>query len=298
MRPDKKGEQLYGSETAVVQPKRYLIAFDLDCTVLPKVDEIDERTIKAFRMAREQGHIPVIASARHFNMMRWVYEAMGLDSPVCALNGAHVFHPYDESFAPSECSISPMMTRRIIEAAFEYESHIPMYVEYKNALWYTEGHHGKYYRERMNTSEPATIFDKSSIPDTPASRIIITPPDNEAVRAIEDMVAAAGQDEVTAASWDFMPATEDVSHIRMSLCSAGADKWYAIERIARFYGIPNEDIYAFGDMWNDFMMIENAGHGYALLGSEAAQKSKAKNITRYTCEECGVADIIEREILR
>ncbi|MGI6166670.1 MAG: HAD-IIB family hydrolase [Eubacteriales bacterium] len=281
-----------------MQQKRYLIAFDLDCTVLPKVDEIDERTVKAFRMAREQGHIPVIASARHFNMMRWVYEAMGLDSPVCALNGAHVFHPYDETFAPSECSISPKMTRRIIEAAFEYRCHIPMYVEHKNALWYTEGHHGKYYRERIRTSEPATIFDKSNIPDTPASRIIIMPPDNEAVRAIEAVATAAGPDEVIAASWDFMPATEDVSHIRMSLCSAGADKWYAIERIARFYGIPNEDIYAFGDMWNDFLMIENAGCGYALLGSEAAQKSKAKNVTRYTCKECGVADIIEREILR
>jgi HAD superfamily hydrolase (TIGR01484 family) len=265
--------------------------------VLPEVDEIDERTVKAFRRAREQGHIPVIASARHFNMMRWVYEAMGLDSPVCALNGAHVLHPYDESFAPSECSISPMMTRRIIKAAFKHRCHIPMYVEYKNALWYTEGHHGKYYRERIRTSDPAIIFDKSTIPDTPASRIIITPPDNEAVRTIEAMVAADGPDEVIAASWEFLPATEDVSNIRMSLCAAGVDKWYAIERIAGYYGIANEDIYAFGDKWNDFIMIENAGCGYALLGSDAARESKVKHITRYTCAECGVADVIECEIL-
>ena len=100
-----KNTQTTKREAATVHP-RYLIAFDLDCTVLPEIDKIDERTVKAFRAARGQGHIPVIASARHFNMMRWVYEAMELDSPVCAINGAHVFHPYDESFPPSECSIS------------------------------------------------------------------------------------------------------------------------------------------------------------------------------------------------
>ena len=266
--------------------------------MLPEIDKIDERTVKAFRAARGQGHIPVIASARHFNMMRWVYEAMELDSPVCAINGAHVFHPYDESFPPSECSISSVMTRRIIEASFEYKCHIPMYVEYKNALWYTEGHHGQYYRVRIDTSEPATLFDHSTIPDTPASRIIITPPDNEAVRAIEAIAAAAGPGEVIATSWDFLPAKADVGHIRMSLCSVEADKWYAIERIAGFYGIPQSDIYAFGDLWNDYKMIENAGHGYALLGSDAARESKSKNVTRFTCAGCGVADVIEREILR
>jgi Cof subfamily protein (haloacid dehalogenase superfamily) len=284
-------------EAATARP-RYLIAFDLDATVLPKIDEIDERTVRAFRAAHGQGHIPVIASARHYNMIRWVYEAMGLDSPVCAINGAHVFHPRDEAFAPSERSISPRRTRRIIEAAFEYKCHIPMYIEYKNALWYTEGNHGKYYRVRIDTSEPSTFFAHTTIPETPASRIIITPPDTRAAREIEALIAADTSGEVVAVSWDFLQLAEDVSNIRMSLCSAGTDKWYAIERIAAYYGIPREDIYAFGDMWNDFLMLENSGRGYALRGSEAERESKAKYVTRYTCAECGVADVIEREILR
>lgn len=274
---------------------RYMIAFDLDGTVLPKVHQINDRTINAIKKAKEQGHIPVIASARHFGMIRWVYEAMGLDTAVCTINGAHVMHPTDPAFKPFECSINQETTARLLATAVKEDCGRPMYIEYNKAAWYTEGHHNSYYKERIDTSDPATLFDYSTLPETPASRIILTPPSRNAAEKIKDVIE--GCEGVLSFSWDFLPAASDVSGIRMSICPSGADKWNGIKMIADFYGIPVENIYAFGDMWNDFTMIENAGHGFALKGSDAERESSAKNITRFTCADCGVADVIEREIL-
>ena len=85
---------------------------------------------------------------------------------------------------------------------------------------------------------------------------------------------------------------------RVSIAPVGADKWDGVKHIADYYGIDAEDIYTFGDMWNDFGMIENAGHGYALKGSDADRQMKNKNVTRFSCAEDGVAEVIEREILK
>ena len=66
-------------------------------------------------------------------------------------------------------------------------------------------------------------------------------------------------------------------------------------RNARVLGIDEKNIYAFGDQWNDVMMTANAAHGYGMLGSLCAVTSRF--VTRLSCEEFGVADVLEREIL-
>lgn len=44
--------------------KKIFIAFDLDGTILPSVNELSDRTVDAVRAAREAGHIIVASSAR------------------------------------------------------------------------------------------------------------------------------------------------------------------------------------------------------------------------------------------
>jgi len=72
--------------------------------------------------------------------------------------------------------------------------------------------------------------------------------------------------------------------------------WIAIQKMADYYGIDRENIYTFGDEDNDYEMIRNAAHGYAMRGS-AAHLQEGFNPTRLTCEEGGVADTIIHEIL-
>ena len=274
-----------------------LIMFDLDGTVRPKVKVLDERTVRAVKAASAAGHVVVCSSARPLRMFRWVYDHMGLDTAVSTINGAHVYHPTAKDFPEYECFIPAEYVRRVLALCAELDCK-PYYVERNDALWYTDGRHNGYYREHIATAEPLIKMDADSLPDTDASRIILTPPDRAAADRMSELVSSFS--DVAFTTWDFVPKNPDSKSqggIRMSICPAAASKWHALERIAAYYGIPNEDCYAFGDMWNDFEMIENAGHGFALKDSDAERMSKARNVTRFNCVGCGVADVIEREIL-
>lgn len=276
---------------------RKLIIFDLDGTVLPRVKFLDERTVRAVKAASAAGHVVVCSSARPFRMLRWVYDRMGLDTAVSTLNGAHVFHPSANDFPEYECFIPTECASSIAKMCAELHCD-PFYIERNETLWYTEGAHNGYYREHIATAEPLIKIENGNTPITDASRIILTPPDREAADKISALVASLGNMVYT--TWDFVPKNADgakSSGIRMSICPTEVSKWQALRRIAGYYGIPNEDCYAFGDMWNDFEMIEKAGHGFALKDSDAERQSAAKNVTRFSCADCGVADVIEREIL-
>lgn len=274
-----------------------LIMFDLDGTVLPRVNVLDERTVRTVKAASAAGHIVVCSSARPLRMFRWVYDRMGLDTAVSTINGAHIYHPTDKSFPEYKCFIPAKHVRKVLALCAELDCK-PYYVEREDALWYTDGRHNEYYREHIATAEPLIKMDADSLPDTDASRMILTPPDRAAADRMIELVSSF--DDVAFKAWELLPKNADSGSpvvIRMSICPKAANKWHALERISAYYGIPNEDCYAFGDMWNDFEMIENAGHGFALKDSDAEHMSKARYVTRFNCVECGVADVIEREIL-
>ena len=52
--------------------KKYLIIFDLDGTVLPRLTELNDRTVETMKAAKEAGHIVCISSARPYSMSKWV----------------------------------------------------------------------------------------------------------------------------------------------------------------------------------------------------------------------------------
>ena len=220
---------------------------------------------------------------------------MELDTPVCTINGAIVYNPTDPDFPRYESLIPREIVDKILLATTSLGAFLPLYIECGDTIYHSPGNHSSYYRERIKTS-PCPIELGTDYPSIPASRIIISPSDIESARRMAEYVASL--DGVKEASWDFLPGTSSPGGLRMSIALNGVDKWNAVEKIASYYGIPTEDIYAFGDMWNDFEMLRRAGHGYALKGSDAEQNSGAKFVTRCTCEECGVADIIEKEILK
>ena len=58
-----------------------------------------------------------------------------------------------------------------------------------------------------------------------------------------------------------------------------ADKWYAIEALAKHLGVKNEEIMTFGDEKNDYLMVKNAGMGIAIGNAIKEVKDVAKYIT-------------------
>ena len=58
-----------------------------------------------------------------------------------------------------------------------------------------------------------------------------------------------------------------------------ADKWYAINALAKHLGIKNEEIMTFGDANNDSLMVKNAGLGIAMGNAVESLKKVAKFVT-------------------
>lgn len=275
--------------------KKHLIIFDLDGTVLPRLTELNDLTVETMKAAKAAGHIVCISSARPLAMSKWVYDKMGLDTAISTLNGAHIFHPTDATFPEYEVSIPRELTKKIFDFCKENDSY-PYYAERGDKLWYTDGIHNDYYTLHIEKADPLVPMPEDNDIGTGAARIIVNPTTQELCDRLRAMVEATG--ELSFAEWHYTPSPlNGNSGIRVSIAPLAADKGYAMKYIAEFYGIPLEDCYAFGDLWNDFGMLRDAGHGYALKDSQASRESEAKYVTRYTCAECGVADIVEREIL-
>lgn len=58
-----------------------------------------------------------------------------------------------------------------------------------------------------------------------------------------------------------------------------ADKWYAIEALAKYLGIQNDEVMTFGDANNDSLMVKNAGLGIAMGNAVEDLKKVSKFVT-------------------
>ena len=67
-----------------------------------------------------------------------------------------------------------------------------------------------------------------------------------------------------------------------------ADKWYAINALAKHLGIKNDEIITFGDEKNDYLMVKNAGLGIAMGNAIKPLKDVAKFVTLKNTEN-GIA---------
>ena len=266
--------------------EKKLIALDLDGTILPHETYLPDRTRDCLRACQDAGHTVLLASARHWEMTRWVYDAIGIKGPGCFLNGAHVIDPYDDSFPVLETVMDSESARSVMSEIMANVELKKGYIEYNNRCWSLGEKHSKYYKERMENSI-AGRFSADNIPDTKVSKFQLFTKTEEEIRTIERIVSR--YDGLRTA------ITQNKTDWRCSVLRKDVDKWHGVSYVARVLGIDEENIYAFGDQWNDVMMTANAAHGYGMLGSLCAVTSRF--VTRLSCEEFGVADVLEREIL-
>lgn len=77
----------------------------------------------------------------------------------------------------------------------------------------------------------------------------------------------------------------------------GVDKGSALEATAKAAGVDLKDTIAIGDSDNDLPMIRKAGLGVAMKNGEEHVKAAAGYVTERSCEENGVAEVIEKFIL-
>ncbi len=88
------------------------------------------------------------------------------------------------------------------------------------------------------------------------------------------------------------------SPIYMEFVHPEVSKGNALEEAARLAGVDLKDTIAIGDGDNDLPMIMKAGLGCAMKNGAEHVKAAADYVTERECEENGVAEVIEKFILK
>ncbi|WP_199426413.1 Cof-type HAD-IIB family hydrolase [Thermaerobacillus caldiproteolyticus] len=257
--------------------ERYLIALDLDGTLLKDDKTISPLTKEVIFRAKEAGHIVVIATGRPYRASKMYYAELSLTTPIVNFNGAFVHHPNDDSWGIYHTPLELKTVKEIIEVSETY--HVKnILAEVMDDVYIHE--HDEKLLDIVQLGNPTIeIGDlRQMLKADPTSILIHT--DEEHVDDIQaylsDVHANVLHHRRWTAPW----------HI-IEIVRAGIHKASGLQRIAEYYQIPKERVIAFGDEDNDLEMIEWAGYGIAMGNAIEPLKQIANDVTK-TNEEDGI----------
>lgn len=79
----------------------------------------------------------------------------------------------------------------------------------------------------------------------------------------------------------------------LEILPKGSNKYNAINELAKYLNINNNEIVAFGDGLNDIDMLEKCGTGVAMANALDEVKEKADYVTKKNNEKLGIIDFLE-----
>ncbi len=77
---------------------KYLIAMDLDGTIIPGLYDVSDYTIEVLKALNKMGHKVVISTGRPFRSSFFVYSKAKLNSPIINYNGQLITYPNNSDF--------------------------------------------------------------------------------------------------------------------------------------------------------------------------------------------------------
>jgi len=260
----------------------YLIALDLDGTLLKDDKTISPFTKDIIKKAKAAGHHVCIATGRPFRSSAMYYDELELTTPIVNFNGAYVHHPKDNDWGTFHTTLDLHVVKDILEVAEKHQLH-NMLAEVIDEVYFH--YHDERLLDIFSMGNPTIkIGDLRENLHEDVTSILIHAAEEEVgkIRAYLSNVHAEVVDHRKwAAPW----------HV-IEIIRAGINKAVGLKKIAQYYQIPQERIIAFGDEDNDFEMLEYAGHGVA-MGNAIQQLKAVANKATGTNEDDGVAHYLK-----
>jgi Cof subfamily protein (haloacid dehalogenase superfamily) len=260
----------------------YLIAIDLDGTLLKNDKTVSLRTKNALQKAMALGHKVCIATGRPYLSSLPYYQELKLTTPIVNFNGALVHHPHDKGFGVYHSPLDLPTAQEIIRTCEEFAAQNIMAEVLDDA----------YIRESDQVAE-FILGGKKSIRtgnlleilrENPTS--ILVHPQAHNAEELRDALQKKHAEVIEQRSWG---APWNI----IEIIRYGLHKAVGLQRIAAYFRIPPERIIAFGDEDNDMEMIQYAGHGVAMGNAIEKLKQIADHVTA-TNEEDGIAEYLEK----
>ncbi|MCK5761704.1 MAG: HAD family hydrolase [Candidatus Izimaplasma sp.] len=265
--------------------KKYLIALDLDGTLLYDWNTLKEETRKYLLNISKQGHKLVIATGRPFRSSERYYKMLELDTPIINYNGGLVTSKADDNFQCFSLTVEKEYILEIFENTKQYMKNA--FGEIGDDIYLL--HDTEEIRPLIHNFNGAslTVGDfKDTLPGSTNGFIIIA---NEGQgQYIEDYVEQNFKGKVLHRNWG-----NEYSFI-IELFTPETNKGSAIEYVSKYLGFEKEQIIAFGDGHNDIEMLEYAGIGIAMSNAHHSLLEVADIILEDSNRENGIEKFLDK----
>jgi Cof subfamily protein (haloacid dehalogenase superfamily) len=265
-----------------------MLAIDLDDTLLRSDLSISFRTRNTIKKAQAAGVMVVLASGRIPAAIEGFARLLGLHKQrgylICS-NGAIV----EESNTGNIIRDVTLPTAAAM-TAYDLASAEGFSVQiYEDDIMYiSRSNEFADYDQKITGLRQVVVENFRAMVEAGCHKLLI-PGDPMILRPLESLLRTyIGRDATIFTSKPYF----------LEILPPNTDKGTALAAVAELHQIPQEAVLAIGDSMNDEAMIRWAGIGVAMANGDDRIKDIAELITEKTNDDDGVAEIIERYILK
>lgn len=257
-----------------------LVATDLDGTVVGADWSISPRTMAALRACELAGVRVLVVTGRP---ARWLPpELAHLDAPAVCANGAAIFDRTTNRYLRT-WGIDRTVVAEVVHRLKQLVPGAAV------ALETTEG-----FRREPDYVNPwsrsvTDVLPTEELLQVPGTVLKILLRGPERGPLADEMLAAVGP----ALAGELESTHSNSGDSLLELGPAGVSKASTVEHLCAEWGIPADQVVAFGDQPNDVPLLRWAGAGYAMFGGHPAALASADAVAPPLAQD-GVAQILER----
>jgi Cof subfamily protein (haloacid dehalogenase superfamily) len=266
----------------VSDPQRWLVALDIDGTVMHEDGTLTEATLSEVRRVSELGHQVMLATGRSMAMTLPVLDRLGITPEyiVCSNGAITLKRDTDAPAGYSRYRVETFDPREVLTTIRANLEQAHYAVEDDQGLYRFTG----YFPDGALGASSVKVDDFDELFLTNATRVVVISPEHD----IEDFLKVVDSMGLHQVSYNVgWTAWLDIA-------PDGVNKSTALERVRDWLDIPRSRVLAIGDGRNDIDMLEWAsseGRGVA-MGQAPAEVVAVASETTATDLEDGVARVL------
>lgn len=234
------------------QKNPYVIAIDLDNTIVTGFDNYDAETFEYIKKISNENYI-VISTGRPYRSSKYFYDKLGLKTPIVNYNGALVHHPYDSSFSKTMITVDKNDIIKFIEHNKDILVNIFCEIEDEIFVWQFNDFIEPYLHLDGGNLHVGDF--KDTLYGNPNGAIVFSIKGSEANLECYFRKYAP---HLRIRFWDCDEC------VICEVYNPATSKANALTKICEFYNVPLSNLIAIGDGHNDIEMLELAGLGVAM----------------------------------
>ena len=260
---------------------KYLIALDLDGTILYDFDSLSESLSDFMKEVQNQGHKIVIATGRPYRSSKFVYDRFDLDTPIINYNGGLITHPRNPDFKRINYTVDKDVIIDIFDKNIEHIRNA--FCEVRDAI---------YLHKDEKTIEPLLHVKgstklsvgpfKETLDDDPNGAIIIGKQGRGKI--IKEYIDTTYSGNILSRIWDLSGEYDSI----IEVFTPQSNKGEALKYVADYLGFDRKQVIAIGDGHNDIEMLEYANLGVAVRNAHPDLIKVADIVLEHTSHENAV----------